>query len=61
MLSNVPIYFLYCTYLVFMCHAIRREEGSWSTYIDNVRFLFFTTMSILENYFYDIICYIAGL
>ncbi|XP_025412402.1 transmembrane protein 87A [Sipha flava] len=36
MFSNVPIYFLLCTFLAFKCHAVRREEGSWSTYIENV-------------------------
>lgn len=42
MLSNVPVYLLYCIFLAFGCHAVRPGQGSWFTISDNE--VFYTTI-----------------
>ncbi|XP_060840967.1 transmembrane protein 87A isoform X1 [Rhopalosiphum padi] len=49
MLSNVPIYLLYCTFLAFTCHAVRPGEGSWSSIIDNDNYIQFCGGSLFKG------------
>ncbi|VVC27947.1 Hypothetical protein CINCED_3A014724 [Cinara cedri] len=49
MLSNVPVYLLCCTFLVFTCHAARPGEGSWSINIDNNNEIFSFSNSLFKD------------